>query len=282
MEWTSETNYHFRLSAFKDRLLEYYKQNPEWIVPATRMDEIMTAVSSGLQDLSISRPSERLTWGIPVPGDSSQTIYVWLDALINYITMAGYPFTPGQEVKSIWPADVQVIGKDITRFHCIYWPAFLMALDLPLPTKMLTHAHWTMNKAKMSKSSGNGVNPFFAIDRFGREPIRYFLAHDGGIANDTDYDNSLIMDKYKKGLHGGLGNLLARVTRGKKWNVRESVEAAAKRINEVGSSSLEAKAQAERIRELPEKVKAEFDLLNSRGALHAIMNVVYEVCRTSS
>lgn len=116
VEWTSETNYHFRLSAFKDRLLDFYERNPKFIVPHTRMKDVVQSVSNGLEDLSISRPVERLTWGIPVPDDASQTVYVWLDALVNYITKANYPFrVPGQEEAGGWPADVQVIGKDIVR-----------------------------------------------------------------------------------------------------------------------------------------------------------------------
>ena len=152
VEWTSEVNYHFRLSAFKDRLLEHYEQHPEFIVPEERMNFIKKEVQAGLQDLSVSRPSSRLQWGIRVPDDDTQTIYVWLDALINYLTMTGYPSGEGGQHK-LWPPNAQVIGKDIVRFHTIYWPAFLMALDIPLPRGFLTHAHWTMGKAKMSSRS---------------------------------------------------------------------------------------------------------------------------------
>ena len=227
VEWTSERNYHFRLSRFKDRLLNFYKANPEFVVPQSRMKDVIKWVSEGLEDLSISRPVERLAWGVRVPDDESQTIYVWLDALINYITKAGYPFTPGKESEGGWPANVQVIGKDIVRFHCIYWPAFLMAVNVEPPTQILTHAHWTLGHEKMAKSTGNVVDPFFAIDRFGVDLMRYYLAHDGGIANDSDYGNHLIVERYKKGLQGGLGNLVSRVTRSKLWSVREAVKAGA-------------------------------------------------------
>ncbi|KAI4727797.1 hypothetical protein E4T49_04367 [Aureobasidium sp. EXF-10728] len=223
VEWTSEINYHFRLSAFRDKLLAYYAENPEWISPDAKMKEVVSAVTAGLEDLSISRPSTRLTWGIRVPTDPTQTIYVWLDALINYATAAGYPWAPGSEHAGGWPADVQIIGKDILRFHCIYWPAFLMALDLPLPKRFLTHAHWTLGKQKMAKSTGNVVNPFFALDRFGTDTMRYYMIHDGGIDNDADYDNIYIIERYKKGLQGGLGNLASRITRGKGWDVRRAV-----------------------------------------------------------
>lgn len=224
VEWTSERNYHFRLSAFQDKLLKFYKQNPDYLVPAARFNALQKEVKAGLDDLSISRPTERLQWGVRVPTDESQTIYVWLDALLNYATAAGYPWAPGQEQAGGWPADVQVIGKDIIRFHCIYWPAFLMALDLPLHKKVLSHAHWTLGKQKMAKSTGNVVNPFWALERFGSDVMRWYLVHEGGITDDSDYDNTFIIGKYKKHLQGGLGNLATRITRGKGWDVRRAVE----------------------------------------------------------
>ena len=225
VERTSEWNYHFRLSAFKDRLLKFYKENPNFVYPQTRMDAVVKEVSAGLQDLSVSRPRERLSWGIPVPDDESQTIYVWLDALINYLTKANYPFQiPGQEDLAGWPADCHVIGKDIVRFHCIYWPAFLMALDMPPPRQILTHAHWTLGREKMSKSTGVSVNPFYAITRFGSDTMRYFLTIDGGLKDDASYDNGFIINRYRTQLQGGLGNLVSRITRGKGWSIREALK----------------------------------------------------------
>ncbi|KAJ8606461.1 hypothetical protein MRB53_040920 [Persea americana] len=226
VEWTSETNYHFRLSAFQQRLSEHYEQHPNFIVPSSRMEFIKSEVAAGLKDLSISRPSSRLQWGIRVPGDDSQTIYVWLDALINYLTATGYPSGDGDRTK-LWPPNVQVIGKDIIRFHTIYWPAFLMALDIPLPRGFLSHAHWTMGDEKMSKSLGNVVNPFLAIKRYGLDPMRYFMVYNGGIVDDAKYDNSLIVDCYKKGLQNGLGNLLTRIIRGRQWSIGKAVQSAA-------------------------------------------------------
>jgi methionyl-tRNA synthetase len=275
VEWTSEANYHFRLSIFKDRLLEFFKTNPEFVVPATRMNDVVKWVSEGLEDLSISRPVERLTWGIRVPDDESQTIYVWLDALINYITKAGYPWTPGKETAEGWPADVQVIGKDIVRFHCIYWPAFLMALDIEPPKQILTHAHWTLGRQKMAKSTGNVINPFFAIDRFGVDVMRFYLAHDGGISHDSDYGNHFIVERYKKCLQGGLGNLVSRVTRPKIWSVRNSVKSAsAGEIREPDKSTTE---QIHMLRSLPGEVSVQMRELNPGAALQTIMNTVYEV-----
>ncbi|KAH0559669.1 hypothetical protein GP486_003814 [Trichoglossum hirsutum] len=274
VEWTSESNYHFRLSAFRDRLLEFYRQNPKFIVPASRMADVVQAVSSGLDDLSISRPIERLTWGIRVPDDENQTIYVWLDALVNYITKAGYPWAPGQEFNGGWPADCQVIGKDIIRFHCIYWPAFLLALDIPPPKQVLTHAHWTLGRQKMAKSTGNVVNPFFALDRFGVDTMRYYLALDGGITNDADYENRFIIEKYKKGLQGGLGNLTGRITRGKGWDVGRAVKLAGY-LDQIGSDQL-AIAQRVRVESISGIVKKHMGELDVGGALRAIMSTIYK------
>ena len=257
------------------------------------MAEVVTAVASGLTDLSVSRPVERLSWGIPVPDDDTQTIYVWLDALINYLTKANYPFQiPGQEHVAGWPADCQVVGKDIVRyciillnasicwclisqrFHCIYWPAFLMALDLPLPRQILTHGHWTLGHQKMAKSTGNVVNPFFAIDRFGVDTMRFYLIHDGGIQHDADYENSYIVDRYKKALQGGLGNLASRIIRGKGWNVRQAIEFAATGSSTAGDL---AKNHQLRLVELPEIVSSRMADLDSKAAVREIMKVIYKV-----
>jgi methionyl-tRNA synthetase len=273
VEWTSEPNYHFRLSAFKDRLLEFYKQNPKFIVPATRMVDVEKWVSEGLEDLSVSRPSSRLTWGIPVPQDDSQTIYVWLDALLNYITKAGFPSASFFDHSAGWPADVHVIGKDIVRFHCIYWPAFLLALDLPLPKQVLTHAHWTLKQQKMSKSTGNVVSPFFAINRFGVDTMRFYLAHDGGIVDDSDYGNQFIVERYKKCLAGGIGNLVQRLVKPKIWTVRGAVEAAQTGLLDTPI----AQEQRQLLGSVRDTVSAHFDELNPRAALHEIMRVIFDV-----
>lgn len=276
MEWTSENNYHFRLSAFQARLDKYYSNSNDIIVPQTRMKDVQNEIGNGLQDLSISRPSERLSWGIPVPDDETQTIYVWLDALINYLTKANYPFQiPGQKNAAGWPADCHVIGKDIVRFHCIYWPAFLMALDLPLPKQIFTHAHWTLGKNKMSKSVGMVVNPFFALNRFGVDCMRYYLALDGGIRDDSSYDNSFIIARYKSGLQGGLGNLVSRVTRGKGWDVRRAVKNSDKYIEKLD------KQLSSDLRKLKLVVLQCMKLPDPREGLQTIMDVVYQVCAVS-
>ncbi|KAL2168606.1 hypothetical protein VTG60DRAFT_7092 [Thermothelomyces hinnuleus] len=225
VEWVEEKNYCFRMTELKDRLLDFYEKNPGWIEPAYRMNEVVDWVKNHLEDLSISRPVQRLTWGIRTPDDPTQTVYVWVDALINYLTAAGYPnWIPGEAHKGGWPADLHIIGKDILRFHCVYWPALLMALDLPLPRKVLVHSHWTLNKKKMSKSIGNVVNPLYAINRWGVDTARFYLLSEGGISDDADYSNDTLVVKYKKFLQSGFGNLLGRVTRSKAWNLSEIVK----------------------------------------------------------
>lgn len=276
VEWTSERNYHFRLSAFRERLLEWYAQNPRWIVPAARMDEVVREVTEGLRDLSVSRPASRLTWGIPVPGDESQTIYVWLDALMNYATAAGYPFTPGREGVGGWPADVHVIGKDIVRFHCIYWPAFLMALELPLPGRILTHGHWTLGKHKMAKSTGNVVDPFFALERFGTDALRWYLVHDGGIGQDADYDNGFVMDKYKKGLQGGVGNLTGRIMRGRGWDVGRAVRRFAGDLAAAKGGDEASRHFYGFLRVTPRAAEKQMRALLPNKALQAVMKLVYD------
>lgn len=281
VEWTEEKNYHFRLTALKDRLLDFLQQNPDWIVPATRMAEVVNWVKYNLEDLSISRPASRLSWGIPVPGDPDQTIYVWVDALVNYLTKSGYPQWDGHtSTDGGWPADVHIIGKDIVRFHCVYWPALLMALDLDLPRRVLSHGHWLMGRQKMSKSVGNVVNPFFAIDRWGVDTMRFFLMRNGGISHDADYDNSLIVTTYKKDLQGGLGGLLSRVTRSKLWDVGNIVE----RAHKVGPGFMtdDLKRLFCVDRRWNNDMEDFFERnLDPSKALKSIMETIYHVCRYS-
>lgn len=193
--------------------------------PPSRTTALLASLSqpssTDLSDLSISRPASRLTWGIPVPSDPDHTIYVWIDALVNYLTVAGYPWQ-SEAVKQggggakLWPPDLQVVGKDIVRFHALYLPAILMALDLELPRHLLTHGHWTMDRFKMSKSRGNVANPFDAMTTWSIDAVRmYLMAKGGNSATDNDYSEADVERFYKKELAGQMGNLLARVT-GKK------------------------------------------------------------------
>lgn len=281
VEWIEERNYHFRMTALKDQLLKFYEENPDWIVPRSRMNEVVSWVKNNLEDLSISRPVSRLEWGIRVPDDPSQTIYVWVDALINYLTKAGFPnWAPGEQHKGGWPADVQIIGKDILRFHGVYWPALLLALELPPPKQLLSHAHWTLGKKKMSKSVGNVVNPFFAIDRWGLDTMRYFMLHDGGIENDSDYENSLIFARHEKDLRSTLGNMLSRVTRAKGWKVSDAVAWGESQPEDAEGSS---HARAERLELLgllkstaPAMAVAMEEKLNPNTAIRLAMKLLGE------
>ncbi|KAH9904722.1 tRNA synthetases class I (M)-domain-containing protein [Xylariomycetidae sp. FL2044] len=278
VEWTEERNYHFRLTAFKDQLLNLYSNNPAWVVPNNRFNEVIHWVRNNLEDLSISRPFSRMDWGIPVPDDPSQTIYVWVDALINYLTVTGYPMlAPGSEHTRGWPADVHVVGKDIMRFHCVYWPALLMALNLPLPKRVLSHGHWLMSDQKMSKSVGNVVNPFFALERWGVDTMRFYLVYAGGTSNDANYANAFIVQRYNTYLKGGLGNLLNRITRPKLWSVKTAVKLMWPRRAHPFPALVET--QRAMIETLANKVDAQMDALHPSAALKEIMEAVSETDR---
>ncbi|KAF2666060.1 hypothetical protein BT63DRAFT_434047 [Microthyrium microscopicum] len=276
VEWTSETNYKFRLSAFKDQLLQHYKDNPEWITPRFQYDLVRKEVESGLQDLSVSRPSERVQWGIQVPHDPSQNIYVWLDALLNYTVQAGYPWAPEKRFAGGWPADVQVIGKDIIRFHCIYWPAFLIALDLPPPKRIIAHGHWTIGGEKMSKSTGNVVNPFTIVNTYGVDAVRWFLALEGKMEDDSDYNNLTLAAKYEE-MRGKLGNFLTRLVRSKRWNMRKALKTT---LTPRGLDSLhfekEDEAMRDNIGHLRDRISPAVDCHDIRASLAQIMQTIAE------
>ena len=206
-----ESCYYFKLSAYQDKLLAFYKENPDFVTPKERLAEVISFVEGGLQDLSISRTT--ISWGIPFPGDEQHVTYVWADALNNYITGVGY----GQEGKEKefaqwWPADVQVMGKDIVRFHAIYWPAFLMASGLPLPRKLLVHGWIKVGDHKMSKSRGNSVDPKELLDAYGADAVRYYLARQIAITQDGQFTRQDLEQKIGSDLANDLGNLLQRTT----------------------------------------------------------------------
>ncbi|KAJ3404282.1 methionyl-tRNA synthetase, partial [Chytridiales sp. JEL 0842] len=214
VEWTTEENYKFRLGMVRERLVEWLQENPDVIIPQAQYKNVLTALTTNasetLTDLSVSRPKARLQWGIPVPGDPEHVIYVWLDALTNYLTVSGYPWKTDADFRqSSWPAQWHVVGKDIIKFHAIYWPAFLLAADLPLPRRILSHAHWLSGKTKMSKSLGNVTDPHLLISKFGVDPVRYFLVRDGGIEHDADFSMEGVHKRYKE-LGNQLGNLVMR------------------------------------------------------------------------
>ena len=210
VEWTEEETYFFRLSAYQDKLIAHYDNNPDFILPPERRNEVVSFVKSGLEDLSISRST--LDWGIPVPGAPGHVMYVWIDALNNYVTATGL-LNASQVDRSrvhYWPADVHVIGKDIVRFHAIYWPAFLMSAGLPLPHRVFSHG-FVLNKGeKMSKSVGNVVDPFDLVKAYGREQLRYFFMREVTFGHDGNYSPEAIANRINADLANNLGNLAQR------------------------------------------------------------------------
>lgn len=208
-QFLQEEAYFFRLSLFQDKLLNFYKQNPGFIIPPERFQEVINFVESGLKDLCISRAS--VSWGIPFPDDEKQTVYVWADALSNYITAIGY-LNPdnANDFNLWWPADIQVMGKDIVRFHAVYWLAFLMALDLPLPKNLLVHGWIKVDNQKMSKSLGNVVDPEVLFKNYGPEAVRYYLASHIAINHDSEFSIEGLESTINSDLVNGLGNLLNR------------------------------------------------------------------------
>jgi methionyl-tRNA synthetase len=207
VEWIEEESYFFRLAAYQDRLLAHYEANPDFISPETRRNEITSFVRSGLQDLSISRTT--FNWGLPVPGAPKHVMYVWIDALNNYVTGCGFP-DENDPRWHYWPADVHIIGKDIVRFHTVYWPAFLMSAELPLPKRVFGHGFLLNKGEKMSKSVGNVVDPFDLADTYGVDQIRYFFMREVPFGQDGNYSHEAIVNRINADLANDLGNLAQR------------------------------------------------------------------------
>ena len=207
-ETIKEENYFFKLSAFAEPLLELYTSQPNFIRPETRRNEVIAFVRSGLRDLSISRST--FSWGIPVPDDPKHVLYVWLDALTNYITALGYGSDDDSKFTKFWPADVHMIGKEIVRFHCVYWPAFLMAARLPLPKSIVAHGWLLFEENKMSKSRGNIVRSETILDVLGADALRYFLLREVVFGQDGSFSFDALVQRYNSDLANGLGNLASR------------------------------------------------------------------------
>jgi methionyl-tRNA synthetase len=208
-EWVEEPSYFFRLSAWQKPLLEFYENHPESVAPASRRNEVVSFVKGGLADLSVSRTT--FTWGIPVPDDPKHIMYVWLDALTNYITAAGYPDTDSDDYRRFWPADLHMVGKDILRFHAVYWPAFLMAAGLEPPRRVFAHGWWTNEGQKISKSLGNVIDPLALIERYGLDPVRYFLLREVPFGQDGDFSHQAMVNRLNSDLANDFGNLAQRV-----------------------------------------------------------------------
>jgi methionyl-tRNA synthetase len=209
VEWVEEPSYFFRLADWQETLLNYYEANPDFIGPSSRRNEVIAFVKRGLQDLSISRTTFK--WGVPVPGAPEHIMYVWLDALTNYLTAVDYPNTESEAFKTFWPADLHMVGKDILRFHAVYWPAFLMAAGLKVQKRVFAHGWWTAEGHKMSKSLGNVIEPNQAIAKYGLDPLRYFVLRELPFGQDGDFSHRAMVHRLNGDLANDLGNLAQRV-----------------------------------------------------------------------
>ncbi len=208
LERVQEESYFFRLSEFEQPLRRHIETHPEFIQPANFRNEILSFLEEGLRDLSVSRTT--FSWGVPVPEEPDHVIYVWIDALINYISALGYGSTNGELYQRFWPADLHLIGKDILRFHAVYWPALLMAAELPLPKQIFAHGWWTKDGEKMSKSKGNVLDPFELVEHYGTDQFRYFLLREVPFGQDGDFSHEAMVRRANEDLANDLGNLLNR------------------------------------------------------------------------
>ena len=210
VEWVEEESYFFKLSNWQNKLLKFYSDNPKFILPETRKNEVVSFVKSGLKDLSVSRKS--FSWGIKVPSNNDHVIYVWLDALTNYLSALNYPDESSSLYKNFWPADLHLIGKDILRFHAVYWPAFLLAADLKPPKRVYGHGWILSGEEKMSKSKGNILDPIEIINTYGLDPLRYYLIKEVSFGNDGNISKSKLEDCINSDLANNYGNFCQRVT----------------------------------------------------------------------
>jgi methionyl-tRNA synthetase len=259
--WTEEQTYFFRLSAYADKLLAHYEANPDFIAPDVRRNEVVSFVSGGLRDLSISRTS--FDWGVQVPGHPDHVMYVWIDALTNYLTGVGYPETDSESFRRYWPADLHMIGKDIIRFHTVYWPAFLMSAGIELPRRVFAHGFLLNRGEKMSKSVGNIVNPESLVDTFGVDQVRYFLLREIPFGQDGSYSDEAIITRINTDLANELGNLAQRSLS----MVAKNLDGVVPEPGELTAADAELLAAADG---LLERVRANFDAQAMHLALEAI------------
>lgn len=268
VEWIEEPSYFFRLSQWGEKLLAFYEANPDFIAPVSRRNEVISFVKGGLQDLSVSRTSFK--WGIPVPGDEKHIMYVWLDALANYITAAGYPELGGVYAHR-WPADLHMVGKDIVRFHAVYWPAFLMAAGLEPPKRVFAHGWWTNEGQKISKSLGNVIDPVALVDRFGLDPVRYFLLREVPFGNDGDFSNRAMINRMNGELANDLGNLAQR-------SLSMINKNCGARLPEPGTFSEDDKILLDSAKALTERLRTALD----QQLFHEALESVWEVVRAAN
>ncbi len=251
VDWVEEPSYFFDLSKWQDWLIRYYEDNPDSVAPASRRNEVLSFVKGGLQDLSISRTSFK--WGVPVPDDPDHIMYVWLDALTNYITAVGYPDTDSEMFSKYWPADLHMVGKDILRFHSVYWPAFLEGAGIAPPKRVFAHGWWTNEGEKISKSLGNIIDPFDIVARYGLDQVRYFLLREVPFGNDGDFSHQAIVHRINGDLANDLGNLVQRVLSMVSRNCDGKVPGCPEGLNieelEVHAALVHARTMIEKLRE---------------------------------
>ncbi len=264
VEWVEEESFFFRLSDYQQPLLDYYNQNPDFIGPETRRNEVVSFVERGLQDLSMSRTS--FDWGVPVPDAPGHVMYVWVDALTNSMTRAGFPDEDSEKYRTFWPADLHVIGKDILRFHAIYWPAFLMSAGLPLPRRVFGHGFLFNRGEKMSKSVGNVVDPFSMIAAYGVDQIRYFFLREVPFGRDGNYSHEAIVGRINADLANDLGNLAQR-------SLSMVAKHCGQAVPEPGDFSPEDQTMLEMADAMLGKARGEID----NQALHKILEAIWAV-----
>ena len=270
MTWTEEQTYFFRLSAYADKLLAHYDANPDFIAPEVRRNEVVSFVSGGLRDLSISRTS--FDWGVQVPDHPDHVMYVWVDALTNYLTGVGFPDTESELFRRYWPADLHMIGKDIIRFHTVYWPAFLMSAGIELPRRVFAHGFLLNGGEKMSKSVGNVVDPVALADTFGVDQVRYFLLREVPFGQDGNYTEDAIITRINTDLANELGNLAQRSLS----MVAKNLDGVVPEPGELTAADAELLATADG---LLDRVRASFDGQAMHLALEAIWLMLGEANR---
>jgi methionyl-tRNA synthetase len=266
VDWLEEENWFFRLSAYRDRLLAHYDAHPGWVLPAARRNEARRMIEDGLEDLSISRA--QIAWGVPVPWDDGQTIYVWIDALLNYLTALDYA-RPGEDLSRFWPPDLQIMAKDILRFHAVIWPAMLMAGGLEVPRRLMIHGYLLKGGEKMSKTTGNVVDPFPFIARYGIDPLRFYLAREVRFGEDGTFTAEGFEARYEGELANELGNLLNR-TLTMIGRYREGVVPADRGADEALAREVDATADA---------VIGHFDALDASRAVEDAWVLVRRINR---
>ncbi|MEQ8664168.1 MAG: methionine--tRNA ligase [Rhodospirillales bacterium] len=266
VEWVEEPSYFFRLSAWGDRLLAHYEAHPDFVLPKSRLNEVTSFVKGGLEDLSVSRTS--FGWGVPVPGDDDHIMYVWLDALTNYITAIGFPNEQDPLYQTFWPADLHMVGKDILRFHAVYWPAFLMAAGLEPPKRVFAHGWWTNEGQKISKSLGNVIDPLSLTETYGLDQVRYFLLREVPFGNDGDFSHRAMVNRMNGELANDLGNLAQRVLSMIAKNCDGRVP------DRGGNAASDDEALLTQAYGLLEEVRAQLDVQAFHEALETIWRVV--------